>query len=102
VRGLLDRFRQWKEASLLRRTVVTVAAFVMMTCVSIATMSYAATTATKAVFPPSPAPSSSGMPGPSAGPADGENKRVTKTASMPSRGAVPQRAAVPNAHTGDE
>lgn len=52
MRDRIARFQAWKDASLLRRVVVTVAAFVMLSCFSIGTLSLAAITATRAVFKP--------------------------------------------------
>jgi hypothetical protein len=59
LRDWTARFRGWKDASLLRRVVVTVAGFVMLTCVSIGTMSFVAVAATRAVFKPSNVPGAS-------------------------------------------
>jgi hypothetical protein len=86
------RFREWKQASLLRRTVVTVAAFVLIACASIATMSYAAVAATQAIFK-SPGSSSGAAANPSSAPSDADSagpglRLPTKTASTPQKGAV--------------
>jgi hypothetical protein len=99
VRSLFARFSEWKQASLLRRTVVTVAAFVMLACASIGTMSYAAVSATRAVFKPAPsasAPAGSAMaPGDVGGdaPLDGETRRP-KTAQAAPNGA-PAKGSLP-------
>jgi hypothetical protein len=52
LRDRIARIKAWKEASLLRSVVVTVAAFVMLSCFSIGTLSFVAVAATRAVFKP--------------------------------------------------
>ena len=67
MRALFRRFRDWNQASLFNRTVVTVAAFLIMACASIATMSFAAVTVTKAVFKPAEAAPSASASAPASG-----------------------------------
>jgi hypothetical protein len=110
---------RWKQTSLLRRTVVTVAAFVMLACGSIATMSFAALAATKAVFQPPPSTSAAAASAPSADLHDASRQRASEGAEKapkvvsPSRGILvgargpngnkaPGRAKTPDARGGDE
>lgn len=94
MRSLFSRFQGWKQASLLRRTVVTVATFVLLACASIAFMSYAALAATQAIFKTPPASgSASASAAALAGSADADSasastKLPSKTASTPQKGAV--------------
>lgn len=105
MRSLFSRFQGWKQASLLRRTVVTVATFVLLACASIAFMSYAALAATQAIFkaPPAGASASASPSGvararASAGDVDEADdastsaKLPTKTAATPQKGAVRTKA----------
>lgn len=103
MRTLFSRFREWKQVSLLRRTVVTVATFVLLSCASIAFMSYAALAATQAIFkapPASSAASSSGaasddpveLASASGTKVNGRGDAATKTASTPQKGAVRSKA----------
>lgn len=97
MRSLFSRFQGWKQASLLRRTVVTVATFVLLACASIAFMSYAALAATSAIFKTPPASGSASASAALAGSSDADSvspstKLPSKTASTPQKGAVRSKA----------
>jgi hypothetical protein len=97
-------FRAWKDASLLRRTVVTVAAFVMMTTLSITVMSVGAVAATHAVFHPaadsSASPKSSAsaaLSDPSRPPTDGaeDDDEAAKPHTGPGAGGLKTSSTTP-------
>ena len=90
MREWIGRVRSWKDASLLRRVVVTVTAFVMLSFLSIGTMSFAAVTATRAVFKPADAPLASSSSAPRAGVADAPSGAAPKRSGLRAqRGATP-------------
>jgi hypothetical protein len=71
----MSRFKDWQATSLFRRTVVAVATFTMLACVSIATMSFVAVSATKAVFKPTPDAASTNGNGPSGNSRNGKSAK---------------------------
>ncbi len=99
MRDWIARARTWKDASLLRRVVVTVTAFVMLCCLSIGTMSFAAVTATRAVFKPADAPSASASGAPRA---DASTDGASKGAASKRSGLRAQRGATPGGDSADK
>ncbi len=91
LRDRFARFNAWKDASLLRRVVVTVAAFVMLSCFSIGTLSFAAITATRAVFKPAESPAAHASSAAAPGSPGAETLVASQSGASPKKGVSRSR-----------